>query len=112
MLITGKRLLAKMESTQLDLQHEQVSSAKLLGLDINKELSFKDHVHAYICKKLAKRIGTLRRIKGCLPMRQRLLYYNSVIKPIMIILVSCGRIAERTIWIWFSDCKRGLRGLF
>jgi hypothetical protein len=48
MLITGKRLLAKMESTQLDLQHEQVSSAKLLGLDIDEELSFKDHVHAYI----------------------------------------------------------------
>ena len=61
MLITGKRLPAKIGSTQLDLQREQVSSAKLLCLDIDDELSFKDCVHT-ICKKLAKRIGTLKHI--------------------------------------------------
>jgi hypothetical protein len=82
MLITGKRLSAKMETKLLDLQYEQVSSAKLLGLHMDKELTFNEHVHA-ICKKLAKRIGTLKRIRGCLPMHQRLLYYNHVIKPIM-----------------------------
>ena len=82
MLITGKRLSAKTETKVSDLQYEQVSSAKLLGLHIDEELTFNEHVHA-ICKKLAKRIGTLKRIKGCLPMHQRLLYYNHVINPIM-----------------------------
>ena len=63
MLITGKRLSAKMETKELDLQYEQVSSAKLLGLHMDKELTFNEHVHA-ICKKLAKRIGTLKRIRA------------------------------------------------
>jgi hypothetical protein len=82
MLITGKCPSAKMETKELDLQYEQVSSAKLLGLHMDKELTFNEHVHA-ICKKIAKRIGTLKLIRGCLPMHQRLLYYNHVIKPIM-----------------------------
>ena len=55
-----------METKVSDLQYEQVSSAKLLGLHMDEELTFNEHVHA-ICKKLAKRIGTLKRIKGCLP---------------------------------------------
>ena len=32
---------------------------------------------------MLNRIGTLKRIKGCLSMRQRLLYYDSVIKAVM-----------------------------
>ena len=59
-----------------------VSSATLLGLDIDSHLSFSQHVDK-ICKKLSQHIALLRKIKVYLPLRQRLLYYNSIINPII-----------------------------
>ena len=60
--------------------HELVSnvfSATLLGLDIDTVDTFVDK----ICKKLSQRIALLRKIRVYLPLKQRLLYYNSIIHP-------------------------------
>ena len=38
--------------------------AKLLGLEIDKELTFHSHVDK-VCKKLSQRIGILRKIRHC-----------------------------------------------
>jgi len=66
MLITGKRLDAKLTSDERQLSIntsggeviEQVDSAKLLGLVIDKQMSFTNHIDT-LCKKLSQRIGVL-----------------------------------------------------
>ena len=60
-----------MKGTELEL----VTSAKLLGLEIDSELSFTSHVEK-ICKKLSQRIGVLKKIRSYLPTKQRLLYFK------------------------------------
>ena len=35
-----------------------------------------------LCQKLSQRIGVVNNIKSCLPYKQRILYYNAMIKPI------------------------------
>ena len=44
-------------------------------------LVFSTHVDS-ICNKLASRIGILNKIKINLPLSQRILFYNSIIRPI------------------------------
>ena len=51
-------------------------------MEIDSELSFTIHIDK-LCKKLSQRIGVLNRIKACLPLTQRMAYYNAVIKPVM-----------------------------
>ena len=84
-LITGKRLPSKinyeMALTINGTKLEVVPSVKLLGLEIDFELSFNSHVEK-LCTKLSQRIGILKKIRSCLPMRQRLLFYNSMIRSV------------------------------
>ena len=85
-LITGKRLASKinyeMALTINGTKLEVVPSVKLLSLEIDFELSFNSHVEK-LCTKLSKRIGILKKIRSCLPMRQRLLFYNSMIRSVL-----------------------------
>ena len=83
MLITGKRLPSKInEEMTKGTELELVPSAKLLGLEIDSELSFTSHVEK-LCKKLSQRIGVLKKIRFCPPTKQRLLYYNSSIRSVL-----------------------------
>lgn len=75
MLVTGKRLGNKIDDLSLNLRTEnekieQVASHKLLGITIDQELS--------------QRLGVLRKIRRFLPIEQRKLYYNAMIKQIML----------------------------
>ena len=36
-----------------------------------------------LCKKLSQRIGILKRIKCCLPLKHRLIFYNTMIRPVI-----------------------------
>ena len=80
LLVTGKRLSGKTDSQDKYLSLttsngcilEQVETAKLLGLDLDSEMTFTCHVEN-LCKKLSKWIGVLNRIKSCLPLKQRIL---------------------------------------
>ena len=85
-LITGKRLPSKinyeMALTINGTELELVSSVKLLGLEIDSELSFNSHVEK-LCTKLSQRIGILKKIRSCLPMMQRLLFYNTMIRSVL-----------------------------
>ena len=86
MLITGKRLPSKinegMTFTIKGTELELVPSPKLLGLEIDSELSFTSYVEK-LCKKLSQRIGVLKKIRSCLPTKQRLLYYNTMIRSVL-----------------------------
>ena len=87
MIRNGKRLKSK-----LDFQPSvkfsdsklvsNVSSATLLGLDVDSQLSFSQHVDKN-CKKLYQSTALLRKIRIYLPFEQRLLHYNSVIQHII-----------------------------
>ena len=88
MLAIGKRLAKKMEQSTLQLhvnstELEQVSSRKLLGVTIDSQLTFDQHVEN-LCTKLSQRIAVLRKIRRFLPLDQRKLYYNAMIKQTML----------------------------
>ena len=70
---------------------------KLLGVTLDDELSFDVHVDN-LCKKLSQRIAVLSKIKRCLPHRERILYYNAMIKS-MILYASA---------VWTTTSKENL----
>jgi len=83
-LVTGKQLAKKMEQSTLQLhvnstELEQVSSHKLLGVTIDNQLTYDQHVYN-LSKKLSRRIAVLQKIRRVLPLDQRKLYYNAMIE--------------------------------
>ena len=87
MLVAGKRLHKKMSSTSLtvhvnSVEIEQVQSHKLLGVISDTQLNFNEHIDN-LCKKLTQRIAVLKKIRRHLPLDQRILYYNAMIKQTM-----------------------------
>lgn len=90
-LITGKHLASKinyeMALTINGTELELVPSVKLLGLEIDSKLAFNSQVEK-LCKKLSLRIGILRKIRSCLPMTQSLLYFNSMIRSVLLYVSS------------------------
>ena len=83
MLTTGKRLPVKEGQKNWTCNMIKSQTRKCLSYTLMKNCPLMDTLLFSICNKLAKRFGTLKRIKGCLLMHQRLFYYNSVIKPVM-----------------------------
>ena len=88
LLVTGKRLEKKAPDTNLKLscngsEIEQITSQKLLGVKLDNHLSFTEHIDD-ICKKVSQRIAVLKKIKRNLPLAERKLYFNALIKPIML----------------------------
>ena len=90
MFVTGTRLRAKMDHwDQMEIRSskgdvlETTTSHKLLGVYIDPDLSFNEHVE-HLCKKLTKRIGVLRSIRHYLPLNERILFYNATIKPLFL----------------------------
>ena len=59
----------------------EVQSYKYLGVVINKNLTWHDHID-YIKAKINKKLGLLGRIKNYLPLKCRLLFYDSYILPL------------------------------
>ena len=84
--ITGKRLSTRINHDLAVVvngkQLENVRCAKLLGLEIDHELTFIPHVEK-LSKKLSQRIGILKRIKYCLPLKHRLIFYNTMIRQVI-----------------------------
>ena len=76
-----------MEQSSLQLQVnstvlEHVNSHKLLGVKIDSHFTFDQHVEK-LCPKLSQKIAVLRKIRRFLPLDQRKLYYNAMIKQQM-----------------------------
>ena len=59
---------------------ENVHSFKLLGIDIDENLSWEDHVDR-ICKTISSKVSLLYKIKVYLPIHTRQLFYNAYILP-------------------------------
>ena len=58
-----------------------MNHAKVLGMEVDDDLSF-DYRVDNISKKISKRIGILKNINSYLPINERILFYNVMIKPL------------------------------
>lgn len=71
-------------STEINRKRlEQVTSQKLLGVIIDDTLNFDDDIEE-LCKKITQRIAVLKKIICFMPLEQRMLYFNSMIKQVML----------------------------
>ena len=87
MLVTGKRLDKRLVYRELKIQINkkdirQVEVYSLLGVKLDRRLSFDEHIES-LCRTLSQRIAVLRKIKSFLPIEQRIIYYNAMIKQPM-----------------------------
>ena len=91
MLVTGRRIPSKVNDSGEDLSLQlkigggdinSVKFHKLLGVTLDSEMSYECHVEE-LSKKLSKRLGLLKHISPYLKQAQREMYFNSVVKPIM-----------------------------
>ena len=89
MLVTGKRLRkcivqdsGKLEVKTDNAEIENVVNHKLLGMIIDEDLTYEVHVDE-LCNKLSKRLGLLRHISPFLKKKHRIIYFNAIIKPLM-----------------------------
>ena len=82
MFITGTRLRAKIGGTSVNEMRiftskgeelDNTTSHKLLGVYVDQDLSFDEHIEQ-LCKKLAKPIGLLRSIRQYLSLNERILF--------------------------------------
>ena len=84
--ICGKRLSNRIRNEIVisvnGSQLENIQCAKLLGLEIDKELTFHSHVDK-LYKKLSQRIGILKKIRHCLQIKHMVIFYNAIIRPVM-----------------------------
>ena len=103
LLVTRKRLQRRMDqdSGKLEVvtdtaEIEQVASHKLFGLIIDEDLNYQINVDE-LCNKLFKRLGLLRHISPYLKKNQRIIYFNTVIKPLMMYAGSVGRSCHKML---------------
>ena len=93
---------------------EQVVRHKLLGLTINEDLNYEVHVDE-LCNKLFKRLGLLRHIGPYLKKNQRIIFFNAVFKPLMMLHDIQAQYGHRAIKCYlreFSEYKNEPRALF
>ena len=74
--VKDKSLNLTVENTVI----ETVDNLKLLGLYIDKKLSWEHHIN-YICKTISQLLSILRKNKALLSQSSRILFYNGYISP-------------------------------
>lgn len=71
-----------------------VSEIKYLGVYLDPQLSFSNHIE-YMCKKIGKKLGFFNRVASCLSQWTRMLVYNTIILPHFTyacsLLISCTK---------------------
>jgi hypothetical protein len=77
---------------------KRVVVTKFLGLMIDENLSWEEHVN-YISKKVAKGLGMLRRIRDLVPINTLVDIFSSIILPHFDYCSS----------VWDNQCRKGLR---
>ena len=88
---------------------EQVQSHKLLGVIIDTQLNLL-HIDN-LCKKLTQHIAVLKKIRRHLPLDQRILYYNTMIKQTMM-YGSSVRVSTSVDNLRATVCKYGPKSSF
>ena len=84
MIIGSSHRLNKIDSISFKVDNmdlDEVCSFKYLGIVINNRLTWEDHVDQMF-SKINKKLGLLKRIRYCLPLGARLLFFNSYVLPL------------------------------
>ena len=84
MIIGSSQRLHKIDSISFKVDNmdlDEVSSFKYLGIVINNRLTWQDHVDQMF-SKINEKLGLLKRIRYCLPLDARLLFFNSYVLPL------------------------------
>ena len=84
MIIGSSQRLNKIDSVSFKVDNmdlDEVSSFKYLGIVINNRLTWQDRVDQML-SKINKKLGLLKRIRYCLPLDARLLFFNSYVLPL------------------------------
>ena len=84
MIIGSSQRLNKIDSISFKVDNmdlDEVSSFKYLSIVINNRLTWQDHVDQMF-SKINKKLGLLKRIRYCLPLDARLLFFNSYVLPL------------------------------
>ena len=61
---------------------ESVNTTKLLGIYLDRNLTWNDHVDV-TSRKINKRLGLLKRSKGFISCQVRLTFFNAIVQPVM-----------------------------
>ena len=102
MLITTKQRRHHIQNDRLnitlnELNLQQVSQQKVIGVVVDDNLKWREHVNG-VYKKIYQTLALFRRIKQFLPQWSRILFYNSYIMPHLDYCV--------TVWGDCSDVAR------
>ena len=84
MLIGGQKRLKLLGQVNLNIDDENIEQTghyKYLGVVINENLTWSDHVDL-ICSKVSKRLGMIKRIKHLLPKKSREIIFNTIVLPL------------------------------
>ena len=103
-MVTGKRLRRRMDQDPGKLEVvtdiaeiEQVASHKLFGLIIDKNLTYVINFDE-LCNKFSERLGLLlRHISRYLKKTQKIIYLNTVIKPLTMYASSVWTSCNKTL---------------
>jgi hypothetical protein len=102
MLVGTHQILSKvtnftvraMDADNQQITLERVYVFKYLGVILDPELTWNDHID-YVSKKISSRLGLLRRARKILPRQACIILYNAMILPLFdyccIIWDSCGK---------------------
>ena len=113
----GSMLISKQNDANIniDIDGNKVShyqNIKLLGVNIDSQLTFNDHI-SEICKKVSQRVGVMTRLRNLIPTTAKLQLYKAAVLPY---LTYCS-----TAWHFCSGLnarkvervqERGLRAVF
>ena len=84
MLIGGQKRLKLLGQVNLNIDDENIEQTghyKYLGVVINENPTWSDHVDL-ICSKVSKRLGMIKRIKHLLPKKSREIIFNTIVLPL------------------------------
>lgn len=84
-----------------------VESFKCLGVIFSSHMSWDEHI-SFLAAKLASIAGMVGRIKHLLPTRTKLLLYNSLFSPILIIVSWYGELQRPLVCRAFIYCRKKL----
>jgi hypothetical protein len=105
MLITTQQRRNRLQDPKLsikvdDQMLQQVESDQLLGVTVDQNLCWRDHIDK-VCRKITSSLALFRRIKNYLPHWSRIMFYNAYILPHMDFCI--------TLWGSCSDIARLLK---
>ena len=84
-LFGSKRRLNRVTLPHISIQNEEiehVTSYKYLGVHLDQNLNFEEHVDK-ICSKVRQRLGVLRRVRGFVNQETALMLYNALVMPLI-----------------------------